>query len=228
MSGRGTITSRATVSPNSIIDSMRSRSSSSMTSSFIAASTIPNNSCSFTKGPCSSPLPLTMTLVNEINQPDTILNGGNDTKSLVPRAVVKAARSGYNNAYVLGTASAKTKNTMTFSSTPTATPSGPKAREATTPVNVACTVWHTLTERSNGLTHFSGSPTNCCKARPCLTPPSAIAAAFGFVIRDNPISASERKIKKINRRTMTPTKAQSSPVKAATIDNIIRPLLDSE
>ena len=137
MSGNGTITSRATVSPNSMIDSIRSRSSSSMTSSFIAASTIPSSSCSLTNGPCSRPFPFTMTLVNEMSHPETIFNGGNDTSSFVPRAVLKAARSGYSKAYVFGTASARTKKTMTFKRTPTATPSGPKARDATTPVKVA-------------------------------------------------------------------------------------------
>ena len=35
-----------------------------------------------------------MTLVNEMSHPETIFNGGNDTSSFVPRAVLKAARSG--------------------------------------------------------------------------------------------------------------------------------------
>ena len=81
-----------------------------------------------------------MTLVNEMSQPDTIFSGGKETSSFVPRAVLKAARSGYSSAYVFGTASARTKKTMTFNRTPIATPRGPKARDATTPVSVACTV----------------------------------------------------------------------------------------
>ena len=35
-----------------------------------------------------------MTLVKLINQPDTMRKGGNDTKILIPRAVLNAARSG--------------------------------------------------------------------------------------------------------------------------------------
>ena len=54
-----------------------------------------------------------------------------------------------------------------------------------------------------------------------------MAAALGFVIRDSPISANDKKIKKNNNKMMTPSNAQSSPPKVATIVNIIRPRLDS-
>ena len=57
MSGRGTITSRTTVSPNSMMLSISSRSSCSITSSAAAAPTMPSSSCSLTNGPCLSPLP---------------------------------------------------------------------------------------------------------------------------------------------------------------------------
>ena len=67
MSGRGTMTSRATVSPNSMIDSMSSRSSCSITSSSAAASTMPSSSCSDTNGPCFRPLPGSSTLVRPIS-----------------------------------------------------------------------------------------------------------------------------------------------------------------
>ena len=68
MSGRGTITSRATVSPNSMMLSMSSRSSCSITSSSAAASTMPSSSCSLTNGPSLRPLPGSSTLVEADQQ----------------------------------------------------------------------------------------------------------------------------------------------------------------
>ena len=94
MSGRGTMTSRTTVSPNSMMLSMSSRSSSSITSSSAATSTMPSSSVSETNGPCSRPLPLTITFVNEMSAFDTHCSGGNDTSAAVGRAESIAARCG--------------------------------------------------------------------------------------------------------------------------------------
>ena len=139
-SGRGTIISRTTVSPNSIIDSMSSRSSCSITLSCAAASTIPKNSCSPMNGPCFSPSPFTMTLVSLINTVDAARNGQKRTSKEIGRAVVVAPRTGLSSAYVFGTASASTKNNITLIITPTATPAGPNNRPDTIPISVACTV----------------------------------------------------------------------------------------
>ena len=57
MSGRGTMTSRRMVSPNSKIEWIISRSSSSMTSSRSASSTMALISSSDTNGPLFRPLP---------------------------------------------------------------------------------------------------------------------------------------------------------------------------
>ena len=94
MSGRGTMTSRTTVSPNSMIDSISSRSSCSITSSSAAASTIPSSSCSLTNGPFSSPLPRTMTLVSRIRPLEIIRSGKNVTSASTGRAANSAAFSG--------------------------------------------------------------------------------------------------------------------------------------
>ena len=62
MSGRGSITSRTTVSPNSKIEWMSRRSSRSMTSSSAATSAIVRISSSVTNGPSFRPLPGSTTL----------------------------------------------------------------------------------------------------------------------------------------------------------------------
>ena len=69
---------------------------------------MPRNSCSLTNGPDCNPLPRTMTLVSEMRPRDTNCKGQNDTMKLVGRAMMSAALSGYNTAYVFGTASANT------------------------------------------------------------------------------------------------------------------------
>ena len=79
MSGRGTITSRATVSPNSMMLSMSSRSSCSMTSSLAAASTMPSSSRSETNGPSLMPLPGRIQLAKAISAWVTMRSGQNLT-----------------------------------------------------------------------------------------------------------------------------------------------------
>ena len=79
MSGRGTMTSRATVSPNSMMLSMSRRSSCSITSSSAAASTMPSSSCSETNGPCFRPLPGRSTLVRPMRAAVMSRSGGNRT-----------------------------------------------------------------------------------------------------------------------------------------------------
>ena len=118
MSGRGTITSRATVSPNSMMLSISSRSSCSITSSSAAAPTMPSSSFSLTNGPSFKPLPGSSTLVSPISPRPIRRNGGNDTSQSVLRAVSSAARSAESTAHVLGIDSATTKNTTTLSTKP--------------------------------------------------------------------------------------------------------------
>jgi hypothetical protein len=127
------------------------------------------------------------------------------------RDVDRAALSECKIAYVFGTASANTKKTTTFNRTPIATPAGPNNRPATTPVNVACTVWQTFTDSNNGFTHRSGCVTKANSAAPPRAPESANACALGFDTRDNPISAIERTIKHPKRMRM-PTNIHQSAV----------------
>ena len=114
MSGRGTITSRTTVSPNSMMLSISSRSSCSITSSAAAAPTMPSSSCSLTNGPCLSPLPGSSTFVSQISAREISRSGGNDTSALTKRAVTSAARSVCRTAHVLGIDSATMKKTTTL------------------------------------------------------------------------------------------------------------------
>ena len=98
MSGRGTMTSRATVSPNSMIDSISSRSSRSITSSSAAASTMPSSSCSDTNGPCLRPLPGRITFVEADQRPGDQLQGREADERAVIGVLMSAARSGWSTA----------------------------------------------------------------------------------------------------------------------------------
>ena len=118
MSGRGTITSRATVSPNSMMLSMSSRSSCSMTSSSAASATIPSSSRSDTNGPPLIPLPGRIQLAKPIRPWVITRSGQNRTSQDVGRAVTSAACSLCRTAHVLGIASVNTNSTTTLSTKP--------------------------------------------------------------------------------------------------------------
>ena len=102
MSGRGTITSRTTVSPNSMMLSISSRSSCSITSSAAAAPTMPSSSCSLTNGPCLRPLPGSSTFVSQISAREISRSGGNDTSTLTKRAVAERRPLGVQHRPRLG------------------------------------------------------------------------------------------------------------------------------
>ena len=94
MSGRGTMTSRTTVSPNSMIEWMRRRSSRSMTSPSVATSTVASSSDSDTKGPSLRPLPGTRTLARPMSARDRRRTSGNPAMAWTTGATRSAARSG--------------------------------------------------------------------------------------------------------------------------------------
>ena len=161
MSGRGTITSRTTASPKSMIEWMKARSVCSMTSSAWATSAMASSSDSVTL-PCasSSPLPRPMTrLARPMSTEDTARTRGKATRAETMGALKRAARSGLCTAQFLGTASKRTKITTTSKTTPTTTPSAPSQAEASTPTRVAETSWQTSTSRRTGLRNCSGSST---------------------------------------------------------------------
>ena len=88
MSGRGTITSRTTVSPKSMIEWMNARSSVSITSSAWATSAMASSSDSVTFG-CgsSSPPPRPMSRsARPMSTAETARTGGNRTRARDDRA----------------------------------------------------------------------------------------------------------------------------------------------
>ena len=138
MSVRGTMISRATVSPKSMIDSMRSRSSSSMTEASAASPIRAMISSSVTNGPCSRPLPGRITLVTVMST--SAIHRNVRPMSTMSGAVASAARSVCCRAHVFGAASAMMNTTTTLISVATMTPAVPNTRDATMPVMDACTV----------------------------------------------------------------------------------------
>ena len=145
MSVRGTMISRTTVSPKSMIDSIRSRSDSSMTACSMASSARARISSSVTNGPFFRPLPGRITLA-------TPMRARAGMRSTQPAnstmgAVNNAARSVCCNAQVFGAASAITNSTRTFNTMPIATPAAPNRLAASTPTRADWIVWTMLTDR---------------------------------------------------------------------------------
>ena len=104
ISGRGTMTSWTTVSPNSITCSISTRSSSSM-ASLAAASSANANSSSSDTSPSEAPFgmlaPIRVTIPLA-----THLSGGIEESILTSGAAIMALRSGWASAQLLGSASA--------------------------------------------------------------------------------------------------------------------------
>ena len=94
MSGRGSITSRTTVSPNSKIEWMSLRSSPAMASSSAATSAIVRISSSVTYGPCLSPFPGSTTLATPMRPRDSIRSGAKWVRNQSSGVTRIAARLG--------------------------------------------------------------------------------------------------------------------------------------
>ena len=125
MSGRGTITSRTTVSPNSMIEWMRARSSVSITSPSRATSAMASSSDSVTAEPRYWPFSPMSRLARPIRAPETIRTGQNRTTAETSGALNRAARSGWCTAQFFGTASPRTKMTTISNTVAAATPQAP-------------------------------------------------------------------------------------------------------
>jgi hypothetical protein len=93
MSGRGTMTSRTTVSPKSMIERMSVRSSDSMTSALTATSARASSSSSETTGPAGRPLPGRMRLDSPISTHVRKRTGGKRASTETTGATSKAARA---------------------------------------------------------------------------------------------------------------------------------------
>ncbi len=142
MSGRGIMTSRTIVSPNSMIDSMRARSSSSMTpSSTPSSATASSSSSDDTNGPCLSPDPGSTRLETAMRPRVARRTGANRATARTGRATASDTRSGLSTAHVLGAVSASTNTTPTSMAIATTMPTTPKRRSARMPTRVACTSW---------------------------------------------------------------------------------------
>ena len=172
---------------------------------------MPSSSCSETNGPFSRPLPRTITLVSQIRPFEIQRSGGKATSAAAGRAVANAARSGYNTAYVFGTASANTKNTNTLITTPTTRPHVPNRWSNTIAVSVDCTMVQVNTVSNRGLIQRSGSLTNFTSTLADRWPLSTSDAALGLVMRDRPISAAEQKAS-ITSKTPMATSRHTSVV----------------
>src|ERR671911_259975 len=176
MSGRGTITSRTTVSPNSMIDSMSARSSSSITPSSTPSSATASNSSSDTYGPCASPLPGRSRLVRPMSARDAIRSGENRTRARMGRAAASAERSGLSTAHVRGSDAATTNTTTTSTAVAITTPVTPHRRSAPTPTSVGCTPWQPRSTRSTAFTYSPPSTRRPrWRSRPRSSPGSTLA-----------------------------------------------------
>ena len=151
MSGRGTITSRTTVSPNSMIERMKARSSVSITSPSTATSAMASSSDSVTPDPRYWPCSPMSRLARPISAPDTIRTGQNRTTAETSGALNRAARSGWCTAQFFGTASPSTKMTTISNTVAAATPQAPNQLWARIPTRVATTSWQMRTMRRTGL-----------------------------------------------------------------------------
>ena len=192
MSGRGTITSRTTVSPKSMIEWMSARSCDSITSSSSAWSAMARSSCSDTNGPRFRPLPGRMTLVTPMRPRVITRIGSRPTTAATSGAERSAERSGCSIAHVLGAASANTKITAASITVATKSTPDPKCRSMSTATTDAITRWASSISSSTGLRKRSGCSTrrtNCFDQR---RPSSSRAIAFARLMRVSAVSAMAR------------------------------------
>src|SRR5947209_5900078 len=204
MSGRGTITSRTTVSPNSMIEWMRARSSCSMTSSCWATSAIASSSSSEMNGPSLRPLPGMMTLARPIRPRERTRSGQKRTRAATGRPARRAARSACWIAQVFGAASAITKMMQTSMPVAMTTPHGPK-RSARKPTRVAVTSWQVSSTSRMGFSHRSGCSVRRTRVGAPRLPSSSRARALTRLIRVSAVSDMARKPVNAIRTTIATT-----------------------
>ena len=194
MSIRGTMTSRTMVSPNSITDRMKLRSSEAMASSSCATSAMARTSDSVIRWvwPVVPKSPIT-TWAMESSNVETHLMGQNFSSAPTTGAVASAALSGYWTAKFFGMASKMTKMTITSPTVAMKTPAAPNNRSARTPTMVADTSWQISTSKSSGLRNFSGASASATSAFDPRRPWSRRDRARDLFIRTSDVSASAKK-----------------------------------
>src|SRR5579875_421767 len=217
MSGRGTITSRTTVSPKSMIEWMSARSPVSITCSSMATSAMASSSESLT--PVVPRREPDRSRARRMRPSDTTRTGGKARTAATTGATSRAERSGFCTAQFLGSASASTKMTTTSKAVAAATPQTPSQCSARMPTMVAPTSWHTSTSSRMALRNSSGcsaSRTRWCAPR---RPSSARDSALAREVRTRLVSAKASRADATNSTTTTPTSTPSThadPAAAAT------------
>ncbi len=215
MSGRGTITSRTTVSPNSMIEWMRARSSVSMTSPSRATSAMASSSDSVTSDPRYWPFSPMRRLARPIRAPDTIRTGQNRTMADTSGALNRAARSGWWTAQFFGTASPRTKMTTISNTVAATTPQAPNQSAARIPTRVATTSWQMSTIRSTGLRKPWGFSVSRSRTLAPRRPSSTRAIALARLVRTRLVSARASRAETPSRTTTTTMRTPSTAVKVA-------------
>ena len=209
------MTSRATVSPKSMMEWMNVRSSFSITFSSCATSAIAFSSESVMKE-CgmswSSATPM-IRLARPMSSVESHRIGGNPNRALTIGALKSAARSACSTAQFFGTASKNTKMTTTSKTMPSSTPQGPKRCSATMPRREAETSWQIRTSRRIGLRKLAGFSTRLANWRAPRRFSSTSAFALTLVMRTRLVSAIASTPEPASSRAMTTMKMASSAPK---------------
>ena len=204
MSGRGTITSRTTVSPNSMIEWMRARSSVSMTSPSTATSAMASSSDSVTAEPRYCPCSPMSRLARPMRPPDTIRTGQKRTRAETSGALNRAARSGWCTAQFFGHRLAEHEDDHDLEDGGRRPPPRPRTSwAARMPTRVATTSWQISTSSSTGLRNpwgFSVSRTSTLAPR---RPSSTRAMALARLIRTRLVSARASRAEAASSTTTT-------------------------
>ncbi len=203
MSVRGSITSRTTVSPNSKMEWMSSRSSVSMESSCAATSAIVRMSASVVNGPERSPLPGSTTLANPMNNRVNSRSGRKPVTETSSGEMKRAVRSLCCSAKVFGTTSNNVNTTKISTKMPSPIPSAPSDGSRTVPRMVAPTIWHPSTNNRMLLSVCSGCSSRRSTRCARLSPSSSSATSRMRLTRVNAVSASASTPEKAQRKTTT-------------------------
>ena len=225
MSGRGTITSRTTVSPNSMMEWIRARSSVSITSPSRATSAMASSSDSVTSDPRYRPFSPMSRLAKPIRAPETIRTGQNRTMAETRGALNRAARSGWWTAQFLGTASPRTKMITISNTVAATTPQAPNQSAARIPTRVATTSWQISTIRRTGLRKPCGFSVRRRSTLAPRRPSSTRALALARLVRTRLVSARASSAETPSRTTTTTKRTPSTAVNEAATGGSASPLI---
>ena len=223
------MTSRVTVSPKSMIEWMKDRSSPSITCSSWATSAMAfsSESVMYECGMLSwsSPVAPMMRLARPMSSLDSQRMGGKRIRVLTIGALSNAARSACCTAQFFGTASKKTKMTTISNTMPSRTPSPPKRCSATMPTRVAETSWQIRTSSRIGLRKFAGSSTSRASWRAPRFFSSTSDLALMRLIRTRLVSAIASTPEPASRMMITTIRTASSAWKPDVASRVGTPIV---